>query len=158
VKWLGACTAKRVPAQPLVVVRIISCRHRHCPARSVSWHQWRPLGRLGIGRQHQPAQNPIGAQRYLTNSRCLSRRHSAWRLRQHAWWKKWQRKSGSERSSRLDVRCTDHRPLSQLAHDRLCPLVMAKPLSQLPHLAGAKQVTKLPLHARLHTGQAGFLD
>jgi len=47
-----ACPAKRIPAQPLPVPRIISCRHRHCSERKESWrsgtnHDCRTIWILG---------------------------------------------------------------------------------------------------------------
>jgi hypothetical protein len=81
---------------PPFSLRIISCRHRHCPARRVSWHQSRMPGCLGVGRQRKPARNPIGAQRYLTISPLSAQRHSAWRPGTTSAVEGLRRRSGSE--------------------------------------------------------------
>lgn len=64
-----ACPAKRIPAQPLPVPRIISCRHRHCSERKESWrsgtnHDCRTIWILGDSANL--LRTSSGAQRYPT--------------------------------------------------------------------------------------------
>ena len=151
------------------------------------WHQWRLPGCLGVGRQtaHKPARNAIGAQRYLTThspfpvprsvgfggdtrqstgpaAPWLEGGESGLRTPKRSRVLHLLRPIG--RGQRWVAGCIDPRRPSDLAITRASfaptrhrPLVIAQLVPGFSTLSGAKQITKLPPHARLFSGRERLL-